>query len=422
MLKLRYPVLAILISAGLLSCKSKSKNQQNQPPPATPVAIDTAKEAKAVYYDPYQGNVIALKTVEIRSQIQGFITNIFFKEGSVVQKGAPLYEIDKRKYLDAVQQAKANLSAAIANQLKAQQDANRYSFLLKNDAVAKQTYDQAIATLQTNKSQVAVARAGVASAQTDLSYATIRAPFTGRIGISQVKLGAQITPGSTLLNTLSSENPIGVDIIVNESDIGRFYKYQKTATDSTFRLQLSDGTKYLKPGKILIIDRGVNNQTGSIKVRIQFPNTDDVLKDGMSAVLNVLNNTSGIRVQIPYKAVTEQMGEFFVFVAKDTTVTKQDSINTSKKDTASAKIGAQTTGKYMIAKQQKVTIGPRIQADVVVLTGLKAGQRIITDGFQRLKDGGKITLGNPSAQTGAAGGSTQGSQQGGSQQGKTQGK
>jgi multidrug efflux pump subunit AcrA (membrane-fusion protein) len=107
---------------------------------------------------------------------------------------------------------------------------------------------------------------------------------------------------------------------------------------------------------------------------VQFPNSDDLLKDGMSCVLMVLNSASGQRVQIPYKAISEQMGEFFVFVSQDT-----------------------------IAKQHKVKLGPRIGADVVVLSGLANGDKVITDGFQRLRDGGKITLGNP-AGAGAPGG------------------
>jgi len=353
------------------SCKEKAK--PNAAPPPTPVSVTEAKVADAVYYDQYQGTVVAINNVELRSEVSGFITGIFFKEGEVVQKGKALYEIDRRKYQAAYDQAVANLQAANANQVKAQKDIDRYNMLLKNDAVARQTVDQAEAAFETSKSQVAVAKAGVESAKTDLSYSIITAPFTGRIGISQVKLGAQVSPGTTLLNTISSEHPIAVDVVINEQDISRFYKLQKSSTDSTFKLQLSDGTAYSQPGKVLAIDRGVTNQTGTIKVRIQFPNEGDVLKDGMSCVLQVLNGDSGERVQVPYKAVSEQMGEFFVFVSLDT-----------------------------IAKQHKVKLGPRIGSDVVVLSGLKDGDKVITDGFQRLRDGGKIMLGNPKQQ-GAAG-------------------
>jgi len=222
---------------------------------------------------------------------------------------------------------------------------------------------------------VSVAKAGILSAKTDLSYSIITAPFTGRIGISQVKLGAQVSPGTTLLNTISSGNPIGVDCVINEQDIDRFYGLQKKTTDSTFRLQLSDGaTIYNKPGKILAIDRGVNNQTGTIKVRIEFPNEKDELKDGMSGVVKVLNAASGQRILIPAKSLIEQMGEFFVFVSQDT-----------------------------IAKQHKVQLGPHVGNDVIVLSGVNEGDKIITDGFQRLRDGGQITLGNPAGAQGGTG-------------------
>jgi RND family efflux transporter MFP subunit len=121
----------------------------------------------------------------------------------------------------------------------------------------------------------------------------------------------------------------------------------------------------------LAIDRGVNNQTGTITVRIQFPNESDILKDGMSCVVKVLNEQSGNRIVIPTKAVSEQMGENFVFVSLDT-----------------------------IAKQHKVKLGPIIGTNVVILSGLNEGDKVITDGFQRLRDGGKIVLGNPAAQQG----------------------
>jgi RND family efflux transporter MFP subunit len=355
------------IMLAMASCKEAAKPNAALPP--TPVSVATAKIAEAVYYDQFQGTVVAINTVELRSEVSGFITGIFFKDGDVVTKGKELYEIDRRKYEAAYQQAEANLQSADANLVKAQKDIDRYTMLLNNDAVARQTVDQAQATFETSKAQVAVAKAGVLSAKTDLSYSIITAPFTGRIGISQVKLGAQVTPGTTLLNTISAENPIGVDVVIDEQDIDRFYKLQKNGTDSTFKLQLSDGSNYNRAGKVLAIDRGVASGTGTIKVRIQFPNNDDALKDGMSCVLNVLNSASGERIQIPYKAITEQMGEFFVFVSQDT-----------------------------IAKQHKVKLGPRIGSDVVIMSGVDAGDKIVTDGFQRLRDGGKITTANPAQQ------------------------
>lgn len=375
------------------SCGKKSDQQQNAAPPATPVVMKEASEGDAIYYDNFQGTVTALQSVELRSEVAGFVTGIFFKEGEVVPKGKALYEIDRRKYFAEYNQAVANLSAANANLVKAQKDIDRYNMLLKNDAVARQTVDQAEATYESAKSQVDVAKAQVLSAKTDLSYSVITAPFTGRIGISQVKLGAQVSPGTTLLNTISSENPIGVDFVVDQNQISRFVNLQKKSTDSTFKLKLSDGTIYTKPGRILAIDRGVTNTTGTITIRIQFPNDKDDLKDGMSCVMQVLNDESGRRVIIPYKAITENMGEFFVFVGRDTTVkdTAKDKTVTDRRDT--------------IAKQLKVKLGPRVNSNVVIMSGVKAGDKVITDGFQRLRNGGKVTLGSPAAVAAGATGS-----------------
>lgn len=380
-MKRTYIHLIAPIALAISSCGGKGDKPAG-PPPATSVAIAEARQGDAVYYDQYQGTVVAVNSVELRSQVAGFITGIFVKDGDVVKKGQALYEIDRRKYQAAYDQARANVGSAQANMVKAQKDIDRYNMLLKQDAVARQTVDNAAAAYETAKSQVSVAKAGLESAATDLSYSVIKAPFSGRIGISQVKLGAQVSPGTTLLNTISADNPIAVDIVVNEQDINRFYDLQKHNTDSTFRLKLSTDSIYKKPGRILAIDRGVNNQTGTIKVRVQFDNPEGELRDGMSAVLKVLNNQSGNRVIIPYKAVTEQMGEFFVFKAADS-----------------------------IALQTKVKLGPRLQDSVVIIDGVKAGDKVITEGFQRLRDSGKITLGPPK-QPGAAGGAGNKQQQG----------
>ncbi|GAB2956814.1 efflux RND transporter periplasmic adaptor subunit [Hymenobacter coalescens] len=371
--------LALAYAAGLLAwtgCGNKQAGQAAGPPPATPVTLVAARTTDAVYYDEYPATVAALNNVELRSQVAGFITGIFFKEGEVVPKGKTLYEIDRRKYQAAYQQAVAGLRATQATAQNAKVNLDRYQRLAQQDAIARQIVDNAQTAYATAQSQVAVAEAGVAAARTDLDYSLIKAPFSGRIGISQVRLGSQVSPGSTLLNTIGGEDPMGVDFVVTESDIARFGEMQRQGSaraDSTFRLELPDGTSYGQPGRILAIDRGVDQQTGTVRVRVQFSNPDRKLKDGMSAVLRVLNRQSGRRVVVPFRAIVQQMGENFVFVAGDS----------SK------------------ARQIKVQLGPRLRDQIVVLDGLQDGDQVVTEGLNRLRDGGLIQAGPAPAAGGA---------------------
>jgi len=362
---------------ALASCGKKEDEKAAGPPPATPVTLVAARTIDAVYYDEYPATVVALNNVELRSQVAGFITQIYFKDGDLVQKGKPLYEIDRRKYQAAYQQALAGLRSAQAVVQNAQVNLNRYQRLAQQDAIAKQIVDNAATSYSTAQAQVAQAQANVALARTDLDYSVINAPFTGRIGISQVRLGAQVSPGTTLLNTISGEDPMGVDFVIPDADLSRFADLQRqrgNGQDSTFRLVLPDGTRYAQPGKMLAIDRGVNQQTATVQIRVQFANPQRDLKDGMSTVLNVLNRQSGRRLVVPFKAIVEQMGENFVFIAGDS----------SK------------------AVQRKVQLGPRLRDQIVIMNGIKEGDKVVTEGLNRLRDGGQITTGAPAtAGTGA---------------------
>ncbi|RZK52569.1 MAG: efflux RND transporter periplasmic adaptor subunit, partial [Hymenobacter sp.] len=327
--------------------------------------------ADAVYYDQYPATVTALKSVELRPQVAGYITGLYFKEGDLVPAGKVLYEIDKRQYEAAYQQALANLRSAEASAQNAQVNKTRYQRLLQEDAVARQLAENAVTTASTAGSQVAGAQAALSLARTNLSFATIKAPFAGRIGISQVRLGQPVSAGSTLLNTISNEDPIAVDFQLNQQDIARFQTLQnrgagRSAGDSTIRFVLPGGQLYGQPGHIAVIGRGVDPQTGTITVRAEFANPQRLLKDGLSGVIKVLNRQSGNRLVIPNKAIIEQMGENFVYVARG------DS-----------------------AKQQKVQLGPRLSDNIVIMSGIKAGDKVITDGIQKLRDGGKIQVSAP---------------------------
>jgi len=343
----------------------ETKKPQAGPPP--PVPVNTAKVVygSGTFSTLYPASVVAVNTVEVRPQVAGYVTGIFFKEGQFVKKGQKLYTIDQQQYLGAYEQSVASLSASKAALVKAQQDADRYNELLKQDAVAKQLVDHANADLETAKKQVQASEANVQSVQTNLRYTTLTAPYSGTIGISQVKLGTSVAPGTTVMNTISSDDPIAVDVALNERLIPSLVKASQASkqskADSTFTLVLSDQSQYEYPGSILIIDRAADPQSGTIKVRLQFPNPKKILRDGMTCNVSLKNKNSDSTLLIPYKAVTEQVGEYFVF---------------------------QVNGDSVHSK--KVILGQHIRDLVVVQDSLKAGDVIVTDGIQKLKEGSKI--------------------------------
>jgi membrane fusion protein (multidrug efflux system) len=358
-------VFIIVVACG------KPNGQAPQGPPPVNVSVQQIKEVKTSYYDEYPVIVKALNETELRPQVNGYITGIHFTEGQKVKKGDKLYSIDQQQYEAAYQQAQANLAVQEANFVKAQKDVARYRELAKNDAIAKQQVDNAEAAYSAAQKQVDAARATVRSVQTNVRYSTIVAPFDGTIGISNVRLGAAVSAGQTLLNTVSSDDPIGADITVDQQEIVRFAQLQARPAvkdDSTFVLSFA-GEAYPHPGKIAVIDRAVDQNTGSIRMRLVFPNPGHILRSGMSGQLRVLTSSAGNSIVIPYKAVTEQLGEFFVYVtAPENKVT-----------------------------QRKVILGKQIGRNVIVRDGLKDGETIAVEGVQNLREGSSINVGAPAA-------------------------
>jgi RND family efflux transporter MFP subunit len=357
------PTMFMMFVAGFISC---SHPAPPPPPPPTAVNVYTAKKGSAQYYNSYPATVTSVNEVEVRPQVAGYITGVFFKEGSHVEKGQKLYSIDQQQYRGAYEQAVANLHATEANLAKLQQDADRYEELGKQDAIAQQTVQHAQADLESGKKQVDAAKANVSAVEVNLRYSTITASLSGTIGISQVKIGASVSPGTTLLNTISSDNPIAVDVALDETlipFIEKESKNNKLIADSIFTITLADQSKYKYPGTIFIIDRAVDPQTATIKVRLSFPNPQNMLRTGMSVNLKVSNNSGTETILIPYRAVVEQMAEYFVFVVNADTVA-----------------------------QKKVFLGQHIRDMAVVKSGLQENEVIVVDGVQKLKDGSKVKV------------------------------
>lgn len=359
----------------LASCGNKQQQQQQQgPPPAVPVTVEEAATTSAVYYDEYPGTVTPLNQTELRAQVTGYITGIHFKDGDKVSKGQKLYSIDQQVYDANYQQSLANVAVQEANLVKAQKDADRYHELDKKDAIAKQQVDYADAALESAKKQLAAAKATAESVRANVRFSGIVAPFSGTIGISQVRMGTSVVAGQTVLNTISTDDPMAVDFTVDQKDIYRFSQLQGKGTkDSTFLLAFGDDV-YPYPASVSTIDRAVDAQTGTIKTRLVVANPKHVLKGGMNTIVRVKATTGASSVVIPYKAVTEQLGEFFVYVVGD-----------------SSKV-----------TQRKVTLGRQIGTSVVIKDGVKEGEKVVTQGSQNLREGSAITTAPPQ-QAGAPG-------------------
>lgn len=349
---------------AVFSCGTK---QQAGPPPAPVVPVSTYKVVKKSVrgFDEYPATLVPMSEVEIRPQISGYITNIYVQDGQKVKKGQKLYEIDRSKYSAAQQQAQANLTSAEANLAKLSKDLERYKRLDEQDAIAKQQLDYAETAVLDAKSKVAFANAQLQSATTDFQYSELTAPFDGTVGISQVRIGAQVSPGQPLLNTLSSNDPMSLNFVVNEREIPRYNRLlrEKEKPDSLFTIKFSDGSYYPFPGEFITIDRAVGRQSGTISLRVKFPNPNNELIAGMTVNLQVLNDDIGLQLAIPYKAVVEQMGEYFVFIVQD-----ENKVH-----------------------QQKITLGTQLGGEIVVREGLKEGDEIVVSGVQKLREGVQIT-------------------------------
>lgn len=352
---MKYKIIILSYSVLLLTLFVSCGNNESGSPKFSPTQVTayTVTKEKASYYINYPGTVTALDQVEIRPEVSGYLTDIYFKDGQHVTKGMKLYGIDQQQYKAAYDVAKANLE-------KAKQDYETYKELAKKDAIAKQVLDHAQADYDAAKSNLN-------AMETNLRNSIIYAPFDGTIGISQVKLGSAVSAGQTLMNTISSDNPVAVDFAVDEKQINNFtdlLNQKFSPKDSTFTIVMPDESIYKYNGHLILMDRAVDPLTATITARLQFPNPKNTLKPGLTCNVRVLNNNKTQSIVIPYKAVVVQLGEYFVFV-----------INGKK------------------VQQRKIDIGRTIDNDMVIVeNGLSAGEQIVVQGVQKLRDNSPVIV------------------------------
>lgn len=361
--------------AGMIlcvACGNSKKQQQQAAMMGMKPTVVAAEVVPAVYTvsEKFPATLVAHDIVQLKPDVSGYLEAIRVADGSNVTKGQPLYDIDRSRYTAAYGQVAATQQQAEADLAQRQRDYERYKSLLEHDAISKQTVDQAYTAMLTAQANVAAAKASVARAGTDVNHAVVRAPVTGKIGIVQVKVGDVINAGQTLINTIVNERPMFADMDIPQARLPEFLRIQKgKGGDEKFFIQFGDGTRYGETGKVLTINNIVDPQTGTVRVRLVFENKDNMLKSGMSIVIVMQYGTPATQLAIPAKAIIQNLSETSVYtISKDNVIGARD-----------------------------IVPGPVTDTLQLVTSGLKAGDRIVVEGLQRVKPGDTVNIAGPGA-------------------------
>ncbi len=334
------------------------------PPPEVGVVVATPTDVGLVTELP--GRLEASRMAEVRARAAGILQERLFREGSDVKAGQPLFRIDPAPYAAAAQSAQASLARAQANAVQAKALAERYKPLVEANAVSKQEYANAVAAQKTAEADVAVGRASVRTAGINLGYASVTAPISGRIGRALVTEGALVGQGdATQLAVIQQIDPVYVNFTQSASDVLKLrrameagqFKRASGSDAASVRIVLEDGSEYALPGKLLFSDLTVDPTTGQVTLRAEVPNPKGELLPGLYVRVKVEQAQATNAITLPQQAVTRtQQGDTVTVIGAD--------------------------GK---PSQRKVKISSAQNNQWVVLDGLKAGEQVMVDGFQKLQ-------------------------------------
>ncbi|HEY1084643.1 MAG TPA: efflux RND transporter periplasmic adaptor subunit [Prosthecobacter sp.] len=358
---------ALLGPAFFSGCKPAPAPPQAPPPPAVIVAPVTQQTVPL--YVENVGQTQASSTVEIRARVTGYITEAPFKEGTLVKKGDLLFRIDPRPYEAAADQAKANVTKAEASLERAKADLARLEPLAAASAISKQDRDTAVTTVKVAEADVLAARASLATAELNLGYATMVAPFDGMIGARNVDVGNYVgaSGDTSLLATISTTNPMRVSFNVAEQNYLRFQRRfmgddaarEEHSAKMEFELILGDGSTYEHKGKFEFADRALDSRTGTLKIVVSFTNAENLLRPGQFARVRAKPEEKPDALLVPQKAVVETQSLKSVLVVGD-------------------------DNKVV---QKPVQIEGRYNDQYIVSSGVKAGERVIIEGVQKARPG-----------------------------------
>jgi len=336
------------------------KDEKKAAPPPMPVTVAPVESKTVPIYLDYVGTTDSIQTVDINARVEGFLIKRAFTDGADVKEGQLLFVIDPRPFEADLAQAQAQLAENKASLSYALEQVRRYKPLVGKQYITQDTYDGYITQAAESRAAVEAAEANVTQAKLNLSYCTMYAPFDGRIGRRYVDVGNLVgTPGqATKLATMVQLDPLYVYFNVAERDVPKVLSAQEEKP-LTVSVLLPDESKTPESGNIDFVNNQVDVDTGTIQLRAVVSNTAKMILPGQYVKVRLLLGEQPDTPLVPQQAIGEQQGQKYVFVVDD---------------------------KNQV-EFRNVTVGPNYGTSTVITEGVKSGERVITEGIQKVRPG-----------------------------------
>lgn len=373
--------LSIVLVAVLATASCQKQQAAPGPPPPTAVNVVEVAQRDVPIYGDWVATLEGFQNAQIQPQVSGYLIRQNYREGSIVHKDEVLFEIDPRPFQAAVDQAKGQLAQARGQLSQSQAALQLAEINVKRDtplaagrAIAQSQLDTDLQTratqeaaVQTAQASIAAAEAAVEKAQLDLGFTQVRSLLDGVAGVATTQIGNLVSQ-STVLTSVSQVNPIKAYFSITEREYMQFtdaaqkQDWLRRANASPLQLTLATGDVYKQPGRILFADRQVNNQTGTILLVASFANPGGILRPGQFGRVRGLTRTQRNALLVPQKAVSELQGRYLIAVV----------------------------GSDNKVSIRPVEVGPRFGALWVIEKGVNAGDRVVTEGVSKVRDGAPV--------------------------------